>query len=247
MRSDKAKILAKYFGLYRNTHNFWAIKLIIIDFLYLFNVLANIYFIDAFLGGEFTSYGLDVLGLLEHQPEDRVDPLAAVFPTMTKCTFHKYGKSGTVENHDALCVLPINIVNQRLYVFIWFWLILLCIVTAVNLFMHMFVVFNPVMYAKLHFRAWKKSTVVNWDQLERDLHLKFGDWKLLSLIAKTMEPLFFEEFIHALVIKGHEMRNGDMKPLNRSFSSNLAAQRDSSLGKSYLRSPSRQTAGSHQI
>ena len=120
-------------------------------------------------------------------------------------------------------------------------------VTAVNLFMHMFVVFNPVMYAKLHFRAWKKSTAVNWDQLERDLHLKFGDWKLLSLIAKTMEPLFFEEFIHALVIKGHEMRNGDMKPLNRSFSSNLAAQRDSSLGKSYLRSPSRQTAGSHQI
>lgn len=170
-------------------------------------------------------YGFKVLEFLNDQPEDRVDPMAVVFPTVTKCTFYNYGKSGSVQNHDALCVLPLNIVNQRLYVFIWFWLIILCLITAISLSMHMFVIFYPVTYAKLHFRAWKKSTIVKWDQLERDLHLKFGDWKLLSIIARNMEPLFFEEFIHALVIKGHELRNGDiaLKPLNRSFSSNLGS------------------------
>ena len=30
---------------------------------------------------------------------------------MTKCTFHKYGTSGNIENHDVLCILPLNIGN----------------------------------------------------------------------------------------------------------------------------------------
>ena len=28
---------------------------------------------------------------------------------MTKCTFHKFGTSGNIEKHDALCILPLNI------------------------------------------------------------------------------------------------------------------------------------------
>ena len=34
-----------------------------------------------------------------------------IFPRMTKCTFHKFGTSGEVEKHDALCILPLNIGN----------------------------------------------------------------------------------------------------------------------------------------
>ena len=32
---------------------------------------------------------------------------------VSKCTFHKYGVSGTIEKHDALCVLPLNIINEK--------------------------------------------------------------------------------------------------------------------------------------
>ena len=66
--------------------------------------------------------------------------MARVFPKMTKCTFHKwgqivmkakssvqlyilydlrYGPSGTIVNHDGLCILPINIINEKIYVFLW--------------------------------------------------------------------------------------------------------------------------------
>ena len=41
--------------------------------------------------------------------EDRLDPMIYIFPRMTKCTFHKFGTSGEVEKHDALCILPLNI------------------------------------------------------------------------------------------------------------------------------------------
>ena len=52
-----------------------------------------------------------------------------VFPRMTKCTFHKFGTSGNIEKHDALCILPLNIVNEKIYIFIWFWLLILGFLT----------------------------------------------------------------------------------------------------------------------
>lgn len=46
---------------------------------------------------------------------ERVDPMIYVFPRMTKCTFHKFGPSGTLERHDAFCLLPLNILNEKVY------------------------------------------------------------------------------------------------------------------------------------
>merc|ERR1711997_1331146 len=48
-------------------------------------------------------------------------------------TFHKYGPSGTVEKKDGLCVLPLNIINEKIYIFIWFWLVFLAVVTGLVL------------------------------------------------------------------------------------------------------------------
>ena len=45
--------------------------------------------------------------------EDRIDPMSRVFPRVTKCTFHKYGGSGTIQNLDALCVLGMNIFSDH--------------------------------------------------------------------------------------------------------------------------------------
>jgi hypothetical protein len=39
--------------------------------------------------------------------------MAKVFPKVTKCTFHKYGPSGTVEKKDGLCVLVSILSNSR--------------------------------------------------------------------------------------------------------------------------------------
>ena len=69
--------------------------------------------------------GVDVLGMSEMEPESRIDPMARVFPKMTKCTFHKYGSSGTIEKVDSLCILPLNIINEKIYIFLFLWLMIL--------------------------------------------------------------------------------------------------------------------------
>lgn len=52
---------------------------------------------------------------------------------MTKCTFHKYGASGTIQQHDALCVMALNVVNEKIYTVLWFWFIILAVLTTLGL------------------------------------------------------------------------------------------------------------------
>ena len=52
---------------------------------------------------------------------------------ITKCHFHKYGPSGTIEVHDAMCVLALNIINEKIYVGLWFWYIILAVLTSLYL------------------------------------------------------------------------------------------------------------------
>ena len=52
-REKKERILATYMVESLHTHNFWAMKMLLIEFLNLLNAVFQIYFIDVFLQGEF--------------------------------------------------------------------------------------------------------------------------------------------------------------------------------------------------
>ena len=58
------------------------------------------------------------LHILEADPEKHINPMAIVFPQVTKCSFFKYGSSDTLQTHDSICVLSINIMNEKIYVFL---------------------------------------------------------------------------------------------------------------------------------
>lgn len=60
----------------------------------LVNVIFQMYLMDVFLGGEFTTYGWKVMTFAEWDSAIRFDPMIKVFPRITKCTFFVYGPSG---------------------------------------------------------------------------------------------------------------------------------------------------------
>ena len=216
-RSDKERILAEYFVATLNTHTFWAMKMLFVDFLNLINVVGNIYFLDAFLGGEFSTYGVKVLKFLEADPENRIDPMAMVFPRVTKCSFYKYGPSGTVQTHDAICVLPINIINEKIYVFLWFWLIILSFISVVGLICHVFGMLIPsITRMHLQSRAMNRRDV-HWDELGRNFEI--GDWKLLYILSTNMEPLVFGEFLQELAKAMKDTNQNAAAPLLKDFTS----------------------------
>ena len=77
-------------------NNTYAIVYFVCDILNFINTVGQMYFINLFLGGVFLTYGTDVLYWADTDPESRTDPLVEVFPRLAKCTFYKYGSSGTI-------------------------------------------------------------------------------------------------------------------------------------------------------
>ena len=135
-------LIANYIHRNMKKHNIYAGKFVFCEFLNLVNVSFQLYAMDLFFNGHFSTYGTEVLSISNRDAETRADPMAKVFPKMSKCTFHKYGPSGTIQNFDGLCVLPLNIINEKIYVMLWFWFIFLITWTAVFFIFRMITVFS---------------------------------------------------------------------------------------------------------
>lgn len=95
-----------------------------------FSITGQMFMMNRFFDGAFLTFGIDVIRFLESDQEDRIDPMIFIFPRMTKCIFHKFGVSGEVETHDSICILPLNAVNEKIYVFLWFWFMILGVLSA---------------------------------------------------------------------------------------------------------------------
>ncbi|XP_051153951.1 innexin inx2 [Leptopilina boulardi] len=198
-KSERRKLLVEYFATNLHTQNFYAFRFFLCEVLNFINVIGQIYFVDFFLDGEFSTYGSDVLKFTEMEPEQRIDPMSRVFPKVTKCTFHKYGASGTVQKFDGLCVLPLNIVNEKIYVFLWFWFIFLSVLSGLSLAYRAAVVAGPKLRLIL-LRA--RSRLSPKDQIEIiSEKCQIGDWFILYQLGKNIDPLIYKQLISELASK----------------------------------------------
>ena len=137
--------------------------------------------------------------MTELTPEKREDPMARVFPKMTKCTFHKFGPSGTVQKFDGLCVLPLNIINEKIYVFLWFWFIVLTVISGLQMLYRMIVIVSPKLREML---LISRSRLTKRHQVESVCRRsQLGDWFMLYQLGKNIDPLIFKEFLGELYKK----------------------------------------------
>ena len=114
-------------------------------------ISGQLFLMDRFLDGTFFTFGIEVISFAMRDEEERVDPVIYIFPRMTKCSFHKFGASGNIESHDALCILPINVVNEKIYIFIWFWFLILGVLTTLVVFYRLVIIFSPRIYSDCFF------------------------------------------------------------------------------------------------
>lgn len=113
----------------------FAKRLILCEFLNHINLLSQIYLTNVFLGGKFFSLGQK---FINDDFMGKMDVLDVVFPKVTKCNFFKYGQSGSIQKHDALCIMALNVVNEKIYVVLWFWFIVMLFVTIIGLIWRLF-------------------------------------------------------------------------------------------------------------
>ncbi|XP_069702394.1 innexin shaking-B-like isoform X2 [Periplaneta americana] len=198
-KADKKRLLLNYLYEHRNTHTWWTYRYFLCEVLALVNVFSQMFLMNRFLDGEFWSYGSKVLDFLESDEEDRVDPMIYVFPRVAKCIFYRFGPSETVERHDSLCVLPLNVLNEKIYVFLWFWLVMLLVVTSGWILFRLVTIFSRrtrILIFGTRFGFISKNSVH-----KLVAHISVGDWFLLCMVGENADSVSFNEVINALAEK----------------------------------------------
>ncbi|CAG0905004.1 unnamed protein product [Cyprideis torosa] len=169
------------------------LKFVLCEFLNFANVMINIYLTNVFLDHEFTTYGTEVIRFAQEDQENRTDPMRKIFPRVTKCTWYQYGPSGSLNKLDTLCVLALNIVNEKVYVFLWFWFIVLAALTGAALIYRLSTMLVPFIRLRMLRLRGGSSYDVFLDSIIPKLNV--GDWFMLYQIGRHMDSLIYRRFL----------------------------------------------------
>ncbi|KAK2708740.1 hypothetical protein QYM36_014367 [Artemia franciscana] len=190
-KKDEINRLVQAYKKRFKNNNIYAWIYLFCEFLNCLGVILVIYLLDIFLGYKFYNYGFEIWKFSTNKTE--VNPMIELFPTVTQCIYRKYGPTGTIEKLSTLCVLPLNIINGRVYAFLWFWLVIVEILSIMS-FLYRIATFCFKWVRRCSLRA--RATFINGEDINWIIkECKVGDWFFLLLLAKNMEHLAFKEFI----------------------------------------------------
>ncbi|CAH0747751.1 unnamed protein product [Diatraea saccharalis] len=196
---NKINLIKKDIILRLRISRTWSTWLVSMEVANLLHVMFQIWLIDRFLQGHFIDLGPRVLQFRNW--DNIADPLETVFPKVTKCVFHKYGPSGSIQQHDALCVMALNIIHEKIYTILWFWLLFLFIASvlaviwrALSFFLyrrsHRF---NDIVFKRASAGKFNPNNVI---RVVNGYH--FADWLFLYYLAKNMSGVVFKQLFMAL-------------------------------------------------
>ncbi|KAB7502253.1 Innexin inx1 [Armadillidium nasatum] len=166
------------------------------ELLSLVNIIGQLFLVDRFLGGEFMKYGIKVLEFSDRDQEERVDPMIFVFPRMTKCHFHIFGPSGTIERRDSLCLLPLNMLNEKTFIFIWFWYVILATLLSFLVLYRLILLAMPGLRPRIMYQHNRAVPIEVFQAFTNKTSI--GDWWILYILSKNIDPMVYRDIMTRL-------------------------------------------------
>ncbi|PAA81447.1 hypothetical protein BOX15_Mlig014591g2 [Macrostomum lignano] len=107
---------------------YFAFTYIFVKSCYVANCIGQLYLMRSFLGLNITSFGLQILSDIAN---NRTWQSSNVFPRVTYCQFETRSV-GEPRQYTLQCVLPVNMLNEKFYIAIWFWVVILLTLSVVS-------------------------------------------------------------------------------------------------------------------
>ncbi|XP_064457178.1 innexin shaking-B-like [Ornithodoros turicata] len=195
-RRTRRKLLIGYFMRHLHCHKMYLATFILSQGLNFINVVGQMLILNRLLNGHFTEYGFQVVRFLQRDWKNRTDPMVRIFPRMTRCTFYRYGSGGGVQSSESMCLLPLNNINEKVYVLLWFLFAFLALASVVSLAGWTVLLVVPkfrlaVLRYKGHLSVGKRV-----EKMVRACSV--GDWFLLYQLSSNMDVVNFHSFMEEL-------------------------------------------------
>ncbi len=103
---------------------------------------------------------------------------------MTKCIYRKFGPSGNIQTIDALCLLPVNMYNEKIFIFLWFWFFMLSITIGISIICKLILIFSPI--ARFYYTRREFQMKYLWNRRDSNRfdgeNFKYGELFVLLLV-----------------------------------------------------------------
>ena len=97
--------------------------------IFLVNVIFQLFLMNHFLG---MSHPVFVLELIQRYLDDEDWTVTGLFPRVTMCDF-KVRRVGNIHRYTVQCLLPLNLWNEKIYIFLYLWMMILAALTIISI------------------------------------------------------------------------------------------------------------------
>ena len=102
--------------------NYLLALFVFVKILFTLNSVLQLFILNHFLGNDYFLLGIEVLGKI-WAGDDWTQ--VKRFPRVTMCDF-RIREVGIVHRYTVQCVLSINLFNEKIFIFLWFWICIIC-------------------------------------------------------------------------------------------------------------------------
>ncbi|XP_013415361.1 innexin unc-9 [Lingula anatina] len=167
--------------------------------LYVANSIGQLFLLNTFLGTKFHLFGFE---FLRNFMDEQDWTTSGRFPRVTLCDFKMRQLGGNIHRWTIQCVLPINLFNEKIYLFIWFWLIFVSAVTVFGFltWLAVFFVGERKEYIKKNLKLMGDYNTKDKDRFKKFVteYLKVDGVFVCKLIQRNTNDVIVSEFVAEL-------------------------------------------------
>lgn len=153
---------------------------------------------EMFSIGDFKTYGSQWIRKLKYEDTLATEEKDKLFPKMVACEVKRWGSSG-IEEEQGMCVLAPNVINQYLFLILWFCLVFVMICNIVSIFISLI----KLLFTYGSYRRLLSTAFLRDDSAIKHMYFNVGSSGrlILHVLANNTAPRVFEDILLTLAPK----------------------------------------------
>lgn len=203
-----SKFFEKFFCILcsRRQGNYLLIGYLFTKILFIGNVVVQLFLLNKFLGNDYSLFGIEVVNNLLNNPNPSREGgfESPRFPRVTMCHFQIRFLGDNIHDYVVQCALPINLFNEKIFIFIWFWLIYVAVASIYGLLVWLWysLPLNRVNFLKKYLKLMDRINREKFDKklfnLFEEKYLRHDGVLVLRLIGKNSNQVIMGEVMSVL-------------------------------------------------